>query len=1229
MKSYIKIGGVVVLIIAGSILLIPDKNQLDFMSESARKKPKTTEALIEEKQAALEAKIASEGLTAQAVGDLADSYVSAGKTGKAIELMERYHSKYPKDIEMLDKLAVIYHVAGQDDNYIRILEEVNELAPSVNTSYILQARYSMLYGDTQPEKTIAVLKKLVKLQPDNIQNYKNLIFFQFKAKKDREVIETIKEFMEIHPNQMDYSFTFALVDQMIKQGDVNNAYIEAESWIAKNPEPALLDFSTMFYNANRSDLALKLLAGKEEIINKNPLLLIMNVKAAAAVDPKQALEIAANWMVFHPEDSKALEDFGNILFSSKYNQEVVTLYTPYKSMVMDNPKLHDIYREATRALEKTTPQDPTVLIGMYMDELKDRSTTEERRKALIYTLDGMGAWASVQPYAEHYTFQYRQDWIFLYEGMLKKHKDFKRLAAFRYKYSHTVPLTEKEKHYFVSIYVNESNKPEAERLMLQLAEGKPAKDRDVQGLLYIWGLRPTETQVDWIESRARGATNQDKLDWLQILNNIHAYERVIRVVQAVPPEQRNLALTKNYFDALRKTKNTVRIDGDIAAALSQPLPLDRLQFYTKAAQDRGLFKLAMQGYEKLILADPENIEYIKERGVIAYYTGDIESARAYLNDYYSRGGKDILAVFYFAELLQQSNTLQARPLFEETIRLMNEAPSLTLQERVLKAHSLMRLHRFQQAYEEMHHLLAENPDNKFLQLDYAEFLIGMREFDKSEQVLNQFTAEEPVTALAPWKISRKHILRFESTPIANELLLVYDKRTSALPVEMKQLNDSKPGWVDAIYPGYDTVLIITNPGKEPYITEGSTNLIIDGMDRMGKQPIESALGIRRELLHARIEQETLRGSDAIARLEKLLARHPHEVSVISGLAIAKRASGQRLAAMDLAAQANALDPENHWVNIMLADMKREDLTYVRGEFQGMHLRDNDQFISSLSGMQPVNRNLKLAARVENNLYHFKDLRRANGDIVRKSGTVQRGEVNALYEFEAGTISKSAIYLNAGDSIGFGQQVVTHDALGQITLYGEYKRSDWTFTERIPNHATRNRLGVVQAYSPMPEIYSFGSLATSSYSQDNKTNTTQSVSLSGNIHAPAALFNRAWEGIPVIVGYGLDAEYVTSSDFATNSNGDRYRLYPLISREVHFIDATWRQFYDQSLVSELTGGFAYDRLSGDSGPSIAWRIIRALDKGWELQLRASHGISFTQSGSGVSSAGGYVVRKFKP
>lgn len=1229
--SHIIAGVLGIAIVAGSLFLIPDAKDLTYMAQNAKPQETTPEVITEEKQKILEEKITREGLLAPTVSELADSYMAQGKTDKAIELMERYHQKNPKDLQMLDKLGVIYHVAGKEDKYIGILEEQNEIAPSVNISYILQANYSKLYnGESHHDKTIRVLRHLIQLQPENPQNYKVLIFFLIKAKLGKEVIPVVKEFRAKFPNQMDYGLIFPLVEQLINIEMFDEAYKEAEPWAKEHPDPALKDFTTMFTNARRPDLAMKLLEGHPDVLGKDPAMLMVSVKAALINEPAKALEIATSGMKANSGDPKMLEDFGNLFSTAKRYDETVTLYTPYKSTVLSHRPLLDIYRESLIRSIKNKPENLALLTEIYETELNDPKTTPERRKALVLSLQDMGATSKALHYGEKYAYRYRGDWVLIYEAMLEKTRDKQKLAAFRSKYVHSVKLTDEERRYYISIYMEQANKPEAERLMWEQAQGKPPTSREVRDLVYLWGVHPGAEQQKWLEQQASAATGEDQLEWVKILQDIGAYESVIRVVSTVPEKSRPLPMLKYYFDALRMVKDqSVRI-AESTIAIDDENDEQRLAFYAKSAQDLGQFRLASRGYERLIGMNPNNIEYLKERGMTAYYSGDADAATACLDAYYAAGGKDILAIFYYAELVLQRNSLQAEPLFQQTLLLMEKAPNLSMQEKVLKIHTLARLHRIPEARKEMAELRQQNPENPYLYLDNVEFLIDTNEFKKAENMLKETPPQKIVGAPSQlWRLDSDQVMRVETRIKPNELLLVYTKPISKVP-QVKQYEQFHPLWLSGYYPGYDSVLISAEENKKLFASFEGDNLIIQANDIVpaGQPEADASLAVRRELLQARIEQETHRRAQAIERIEKLHEKSPEDIAILAGLANANRSYGKRLKALDLAEEAHRQDPQNRWVNIMIADIKKEDQPRIGVDAEWLHLGSGNRFVTQATGLAPITRNLRVGVTAENNIYNYKNLRNSRGDIARENGSTQRGQIDAIYETEAGPISKTSLYLNPGATLGVGQAVTTHDFLGPVTAYVEYKRSDWLFLERLPNDVTRNRIGIHQLYAPIPQVSSAFGAAVSEYSQDNKKNATKSISLNGNIHAPVSQFNEDWNDVPVIVGYGLDAEYVTSAAYGTNSTGDRYRYYPMISREVHFLDASYRKPFSNTLVGDLTGAVAYDRMTDQGGPSVGGRLTKELKKGWEVQVRASHGISFTQQGAGVTAAGGYVVKKFE-
>jgi hypothetical protein len=340
------------------------------------------------------------------------------------------------------------------------------------------------------------------------------------------------------------------------------------------------------------------------------------------------------------------------------------------------------------------------------------------------------------------------------------------------------------------------------------------------------------------------------------------------------------------------------------------------------------------------------------------------------------------------------------------------------------------------------------------------------------------------------------------------------------------------------------------------------------------------------------------------------------------------AHGRRLAAMDLAQEAHLMDPQNRWVNILIADMKKPDIPYVRLDYQWLHLDISDQFITRVSGFRPVSRNWRLGAHVENNFYQFEKLQLSNGLIGADSGSAQRAQIDAMYESEAGPLYTGSLLLNPDATLGAALQVDGKTKYGDARAYVEYHKPEWRFVERIPDNATRNRIGVQQTYTPDRETFTTVGAALSDYSQDNESHATQTIWLYGNIHTPIERLIEDWNYIPLIVGYGIDAEYLIDSEFGVNAFGNRYRMYPMISREVHYVEASYRRPIDESAYSLLTGALAYDRMTGLGGPSVAGLYSQEINREWEMQFRASYGISFTQdAGAGIISAGGYIVRKF--
>lgn len=73
----------------------------------------------------------------------------------------------------------------------------------------------------------------------------------------------------------------------------------------------------------------------------------------------------------------------------------------------------------------------------------------------------------------------------------------------------------------------------AERLFVMAAKDAGPESDSVRELLYLWGPRPPPAALDWIESRARSASDPDRLRWLGRLVDMRAGDRVVRILGGI------------------------------------------------------------------------------------------------------------------------------------------------------------------------------------------------------------------------------------------------------------------------------------------------------------------------------------------------------------------------------------------------------------------------------------------------------------------------------------------------------------------------------------------------------------------------------------------------------------------------------------------------------------------------------------------------------------------------
>ncbi len=192
---------------------------------------------------------------------------------QSIELMEEYVSLNPDSVDALRFLAKVYHDANRSYDYLRVLEEIYAIKPSIDVLREKEKYYGYV-GDT--EKEIESLESIKENYKPTQGEYLELAY-QYASKGDTDAAaETIDQFLQTVPfEKMDASTVEFAVDLLADQKRAGEALALAEKYYQFHPtiNTAIL-LSTTLYNGLLHDEALSLLDRIPMVDQKNPKVIV-------------------------------------------------------------------------------------------------------------------------------------------------------------------------------------------------------------------------------------------------------------------------------------------------------------------------------------------------------------------------------------------------------------------------------------------------------------------------------------------------------------------------------------------------------------------------------------------------------------------------------------------------------------------------------------------------------------------------------------------------------------------------------------------------------------------------------------------------------------------------------------------------------------------------------------------------------------------------------------------
>jgi Flp pilus assembly protein TadD len=849
---------------------------------------------------------------------------------------------------------------------------------------------------------------------------------------------------------------------------------------------------------------------------------------------------------------------------------------------------------------------------------------KKQKMELIYALINTRQTDIAMPYIHALALKDGGQWAALYAETLDKEGKHDEARQFWVEIAQQKSTPEKEKTAIAYTLLERGYKKDAESIFKTQAAGAAPDSQAVAALLYIWGPRLSADEMQWLGDRYAKAEGKEKDQWASLIARYASADTLPDVMRAHPELIKNSAVLEAYLQILADEDKFAGSEKEFIANAKTGGETDLLKTYAKVARANGYDREARHAYEALVQINPGDSASLREAGLIAFDQADYSASKEYLSNYLQDkkavdADPNVYRAYYdYGQLLardyQKEEALHYYQLAYQSVEehklASADALSVEAQSQIAAGKTEEGLATFRQAMD-------VHPTDETLRADYIAALIELKHYDEARNllvVMKPATISPLVEAGLP--VSGADVAGYKLFNHDREAVVTFkkpiDKGASLSEANLKDLP-----WVAYGTQGYDTLRVVAKPGYR--IVEDKGRLVAAADEGVPARDAEQ-MALRYELITARLELETGQVQAATARLQTLVEKHPKDAQVLGFAANAENYAGNWPEALQLLKEARAASSENEDVALLDKDIRRLHGPEVRLDFEWIKRGHNNEYVTTLAGLAEVTRNVDIGANLQNDDAHAKNVRRVDGRVGNFSGNRQAAELYMRYHREPGQLWQLSLFDN-NDSPGLGAYMSFVNPLGQTEVTTEFRRPYWEYTEAVLDDAMRSRIGLIQTVKPTTKLTISGGPGLNRY--DVKSNDDVMTTASADLDVAYRLIDAE----PYLaLGYSLDGEYVLNEKKAFDSTGDFTPLFPLRTREIHFVSLRGGWEFDEFTYTEGMAGWGIDRFGGN-GPAFEGKFTHEFTESLDAQLRAYWGLDTSNTNNNLSRVGGYVRWRF--
>ena len=907
------------------------------------------------------------------------------------------------------------------------------------------------------------------------------------------------------------------------------------------------------------------------------------------------------------------------------NPQAVALLRQIDPMSEDD---ENNYMMALAKLSKTSPEYRKELTDFASMKLRS-NISEKQKMAIVYALVAAKQTDIVMPAIRELALKNGGQWASLYAENLDKlgrHDEARNFWLTLANQSSTSAKTKREIAYTL---LNNGYKSDAVSIFKRLVANAKPDSKELKEMLFLWGPRPSEADMQWVESRYMNAPAAEKSGWLSIVGDYSSSASVQSFVARHPEALANKNIQSTYFESMIASGNFAETSKplfDDAKARKDNLWLTE---YADLARDNGFKPEAMSAYQAVISNDPNNEHAYRESGLVAFGMADYSASELLLGQYlqnaqvFTGDDRAYLAYFHYAELLRRNKQIDAaKPYYIDAINNIDTFNLKTADAQSIKAQALVWNGDVDAGLALYDNLVTRFPNDDILRADYIGALTELKQYDNARRLLAKpiLNKQADGSDIVQFAYDKKAALVYTLQNNDEDLLIQFSPTYSA---ELLAAKFKNAGWVNGVFYGYDSLLVSARPGYKIQIDNTQQTMpIIRAVanDNVSSKNIDKQIRLRYELLAARIDVETGNTYYAANRLNELLPEYKDDTQLLGFIANVENYGGNWPQAQQLLKTARELAPANEDLEALDKSMRRLNAANIKLDHEWVKRGRTQEHITTASGFVNATPDFIMGAVIQNDFVDAKRIRRAGGTVGNFNGKRERAEVYALYHTENGQQVKASLYGN-NDTVGAGASYAFLNPLGLTTLSGEYHKPYWDFVEGVLDDATRDRVALIHAIRPNNKLFISGGPSYNRYNVDAASNAISTVGIEADVTYRILDAQQS-----VTLGYGFDGEYERNHKNGTDSNGNISRLFPLRTREIHFVSINTGYEFTEDTYGELLVGYGYDRFGGQ-GPSAEARLTHELTENLDVQIRAFYGLDNSNTGDNISRIGAYIRWRF--